>query len=177
MFNGTMSHDDLFHLMLHADIDTVTNICATQHIEYCDSSMFWKLKFGHDELPILTKTLPTQFSDWRKEYNKAANKAYELMNLMKNKYGEAVFNYNQHDFNLMHILSMPLKQALYQYNPKYKTFDYLTLSYNNKYLNQDFNIAFYKNNHYHTLNISIDDLYDFLIVIFYHYPEMAYKFQ
>jgi hypothetical protein len=177
MFTRTMSHDDLFHLMLHSDINTLTSICLSQHLEYCDSSMFWKLKFGHDELPILVNKLPTNFKDWRNEYIKvdtAANKAYELINHIKDNKTEALFNYNHDAFNFRNILSNTLKQALYQYTPNYKTFNHLSISFN--HLADIYNITLFKNNNYVTINIELDDLYDVLIVIFYNYPDMVYQF-
>src|SRR5688500_15491449 len=100
VFTDTMNQDNLFHLMIHADIDTVRNICLTQSIDYCHDAHFWKLKFGHDQLPILINPLPTTLTEWRKEYIRvetAANLAMDLLDKIKK--GNAVhFNYTSEQF-------------------------------------------------------------------------------
>jgi hypothetical protein len=163
----TLTNDELFHLMLYSDIQTLTNICLSKNINYCHDSYFWKLKFGHDELPILTSILPTTLEGWRKEYIKvenAADKAFDILNQVKN--GEIVLDYNDELMNFRKILPVKLRSSIYNFTPKYQSFNKIIIKYdltNNIYYVyvRDTNII-----------ITTDDLYDILTIIFYHYPNI-----
>jgi hypothetical protein len=171
-FNSEIRDDELFHIMIHADIDTVTIICSTHHLDYCNTSYFWKLKFGHDELPILINPLPTTFKEWRQEYLKmdnAAKHSIEILNI-KNKGQTVIFDYNSEQFNFKRILPYHLKNKMYQFNDNYKTFKNLLI----KATNDNYYIKMNMDERYYSLFLDLDDIYDVLTIIFYYYPNITY---
>ena len=176
-FTDTLNHDNLFNILLHADINTVTNICLTSHIDWCDSDYFWKLKFGKDELPILSP-LPTNFSAWRKEYIRtmdASEAAVDLLEVVNTN--DVVFNYNDEYLNLKTILPPHLRSALFNFTPSHQKFNqfkirkYNSINSINKYI-ITLSTSQYK---YVEIYISYEHLYDILTILFYHYPELDYQ--
>ena len=169
VFTNTMNQDNLFHLMIESDIDTVRSICLTQHISYCNDLYFWKLKFGHDDLPILTKELPTTLNEWRKEYirvEKAADLAVEVLEKLKNKM--VIFEYNDKQFNFKEILPFSLRSAMYYYTPKLQSFNKLAISHHKQ---NQYWVKLIKNTP-ESFNIDFENIYDVLTIIFYHYPNI-----
>ena len=175
VFTNTMNQDNLFHLMIESDIDTVRSICLTQHISYCNDPHFWKLKFDHDNLPIVTKELPATLNQWRKEYIRvetAADLAVEVLEKLQHKRLIIVFTYNDKQFNFKEILPFSLRSAMHYYTKQYQSFNKLAIEYQgNKY-----GVAFYKDKSAH-FTINFEDIYNVLTIIFYHYPTISYEFR
>lgn len=168
----TIDDDALFNIMLNADIDTVTSICLTTNISYCDDAYFWKLYFGKNNLPILIKTLPTNLSVWRREYKRvqsAALLATELMFQLNQGYRMSLtYTSNQMDFKK--ILPLDLRSAIFNFTPRYQQFTRLIIKYDGGY-----KIYMINDLNSNDLAISHDDLYDILTIIFYHYPTIQYS--
>ena len=180
-FTNTLSDDELFHLMLHSDINTITSICLTRTISYCTDEHFWKLKFGKEDLPILTKILPTTLQGWRKEYirvDEAATKATDILNHVINK--DVLFDYSSEQFNFKNILPLSLRSAMYNFNARYNSFTTLAVKYAdyngtgiNKYRVVIYN---FKDRQYYGFDINVNDIYDVLTIVFYYYPNINYQF-
>jgi hypothetical protein len=148
----------------------------TRNINYCQDDYFWNLKFGHDELPILTTILPTTFSGWRKEYIKvenAADKAFDVLSEIKNN--AIVLNYNDQQMNFKKILSPKLRAAIYNFTPKYQSFDQIGIRYSRE--SQHYFVKMISHIALDNVIIDVDDLYDILTIIFYHYPNMTYEYK
>ena len=171
LFN-TLDDDALFNIMLNADIDTVTSICLTTNISYCDDLHFWKLYFGKNNLPILINPLPTTLSAWRREYKRVQSAALLTTELMAQlRQGYIInLNYTSHQMNFKNILPPHLRSAIFNFTPRYQPFRSIRIKYNGGY-----KIYMVNNLDSNDLNISNDDLYDILTIIFYHYPTIPYN--
>lgn len=167
-FKDTMNQDNLFHLMLHSDIDTVVSICITHRIDYCNDAFFWEKKFDIDNLPILTTQLPTTLKEWRREYIRvetASLLALDLLQLPKTQ--SIIFNYSSNQFNFKDILPFQLRSLMYYYHPLHKTFQSLKITYQAK-------DVYWINTGNNTFTIHFHDLHEVLTIIFYHYPNIPY---
>ena len=173
----TITDDDLFNIMLYSDIDTITNICLTRTISYCSDEYFWKLKFNQNHLPILTKTLPTTLKGWRHEYmrvDEAIAKTGEMIMLLKNN--DVTFYYTSEEFNFKNILPLSLRAAMYHFNPRYQLFTTLSIKYDDTAYKSNYRVVILGPDRlYHGFDIKLDDLYDVLAIIFYHYPSISYN--
>lgn len=175
-FTDTLNHDNLFNILLHADINTVTSMCLTNHIDWCDSDYFWKLKFGKDELPILSP-LPTTFATWRKEYIRTMNASLEAVDLLELvNQNDVVFNYNDEYFNFKKILPPALRSAIFNYTPTHQKFNQLNIrKYNGNSINKYIVTLSTSSYKYVQVYISYENLYDILTILFYHYPDIGYE--
>ena len=175
VFTDTMNQDNLFHLMMHSDINTVRSICLAKSIPYCHDAYFWKKKFDHDHLPILTQVLPMTLNEWRREYIRvetAADMALDILEHLQNNKAEVLMDQSSEEFNFKAILPFALRSAMRNYTPAHQTFDVLKIRYHrdNKYWVSSVGV---KTN---SFTIDFDDLYDVLTIIFYHYPDIIYQF-
>ncbi len=158
-FTGNFNDDVLFQVMLHADLNTIENIYMTHKNNY---NYFWKKKFEKDELPIIKPQ--TSFNQWENEYIKimiAKMKSDQLLQILQ--HNKILINYTSEDFNFNHILPKCLLSKIYN---QFQSFGIL---YNSGY--KIYSIDLFK-----IIKYDIDDydLYELLIYIYYHYPNMGY---
>lgn len=69
-----MNEDNLYQVMLNADIDSLNRLCQTtrKSRDICTNLHFWKQKYLH-QLPVLYSDEPTTVNEWKKEYKKVYN--------------------------------------------------------------------------------------------------------
>jgi hypothetical protein len=162
--NKSLSNDELYQIMIHADIDTITSICLTNDISYCHDGIFWKFIFHRDNIPILSKLKLTTFSGWRKEYRKvtyAMNQSKYIMDVLKPD-KEIEFDYSSDKMNFKFILPFHLRSVMFNFTANYATFDKLRMGYHN-------------GKYYSAGALSDNEIYDILTLIFYYHPDIPYK--
>lgn len=160
----SLSVDDLFYVLINADIDTLTSVCLSQKNNPC-TSFFWKLKFEQDALPILSN--PTNFQDWRSHYIKVNNASIKTTEMLKHT---VELNISSDILNYKKILSFRLRSLVYNFTPDYMKFNQLAISH----LHDDL----FKVKHIDLTNNSFSmnqkDIHELFTIIFY-YHDIDYK--
>ena len=74
--------DALLATMLTSNIDDIKNQCLSNRsaLQYCNQPHFWKEKFKHDNLPLLS--LPKNINDWIKEYKLMQQYKYDAQDIL-----------------------------------------------------------------------------------------------
>ena len=144
-----MNIDTLMQVLLHCDIDTIKNYHLTSKNTILND-YFWRCKFAHDQLPILNGANRIEYQKVYKTVLKV-NRAMTMTNI----------SLPLHHTNLLPvplqiyaINDISCRQSLYiQF--KDQTITYKKWFYVSQVLQK------------HTISIDLDDLYLFMIKIFY----------
>lgn len=163
----SLSVDDLFYVLINADIDTLTSVCLSQKNNPC-TSFFWKLKFEQDALPILSN--PNNFNDWRSHYIKVNNASIKTTEMLKHT---VELNISSDMLNYKKILSFRLRSLVYNFTPDYMKFDKLMISH----LRDDMVKVTHINPDYrtnYTFSMNQKDIHELFTIIFY-YHDIDYK--
>lgn len=74
--------DALLATMLNSNIDDIKDQCLSNKsaLQYCRGPHFWKEKFKHDNLPLLS--LPKNINDWIKEYKLMQKYKYDAQDIL-----------------------------------------------------------------------------------------------
>ena len=87
--------DNLNTILLTTDIDTIKSMSLVDKnwLKCCNDTNFWKLKFNHDNLPIITSSLIT-IDEWIQEYKLVLYCKNMASNILLVNYIESKQTYN-----------------------------------------------------------------------------------
>ena len=160
--------DNFKEILINSDIETIKQLVhVNQEMKlFCNDSTFWKSKFIHDDLPIITDNFNTM-DEWVNEYEtilKCKNDCYNIL-LINKIMSQQIYN-NSCRINIDYVNDKELRdETLPYYITGQSDMERIQIEYtsDDKYL-----IYYYKPYNHSNIDLLYNDVLNMLIKIMYY---------